>query len=179
MMQPIPDDPREVAEAALRYEAEGRKILTDARDKAHDPLAKATFEFLANQEIKHMADIRSFVASLAGTEAFDAGGLGPPITLRQAGEQITGLFHDFREKFEATPEEGDERLEVYQVAMDMERRGYDFYSAAAALAADGARILYDFLAAEELRHFEIIQDTYTFIKQPDAIMAIEERWMQI
>ena len=63
-------------------------------------------------------------------------------------------------------------------AIKSERYGHDFYEKAAELAHDPtARKLYQFLAGEEQKHFEIIQDTHDFLKQPDAFMAVEEQWM--
>jgi len=176
-MMEVPSDPKEVVEAALRFEAEGHKILTDARDKATQPLSKATFEFLAAQEVKHMETIRAFASALSAGGEFDASSV-KPVTLLQAGDEIKGIFGQFKSAYEAAAGRADERMEVYEVALQMERRGHDFYREAADRAtSEAARKLYAFLAEEEAKHFAIIQDTRDFLKQPDAFMAIEERWM--
>ncbi|MHB0913550.1 MAG: ferritin-like domain-containing protein [Armatimonadota bacterium] len=171
----IPTDPAEVVQAAIRFEEEGHRILSEAGKRARHPLSRATFEFLAEQELAHIEAIKAFASS----PDFDPSGL-VPITKRQAGEKIKGLFAEFQSQFESTAGLDDERMEVYGVALDMERKGHDFYEHAAAQAEDPrARKLYEFLAGEETRHFELIQDTRDFLAQPDAFMAVEERWMQI
>jgi rubrerythrin len=178
-MTNIPKDPNEVVEAAMAFELEGRKILINAGAKAVDPLSKATFEYLANQELNHIEAIKAFAESLAGTGSFDPNALGKPLTKLEAREGIQGIFARFKAQYEATAGKEDERQEVYKAAMDMERCGHDFYQCAAEQSADEtSRKLFSFLMDEETKHFDIIQETAEFLKQPDAIMAVEERWMQ-
>jgi len=179
MNQALPENPREIADLAIEYEKEGRRLLLSARDDACDPLTKATFHFLADQESQHIHAIESYLDALIHKGAFDPSEY-EPLTLQGAGREVTKLFEDFRQKYEETACTEEERLKVYQAAMEMERRGYELYSSAASKVNDEtSRQFYEFLASEEDRHFQILQDTYTFLKQPDAVMAIEERWMQI
>lgn len=176
----VPNDPKEVLDAAIEFELQGRKILDDAGVKAQDPLSKATFQFLADQELKHIETIQAFAQALAESGGFNPSLIPTPMTRLQAREGISGLFSQFKSQFEATSGQDEERQKVYTVAMNMEHRGHDFYQDAADQATDeSAKKLYTFLAEEENRHFEIIQETAEYLKQPDAFMAIDERWMQI
>jgi len=178
-MSQVLNDAAEVLESALRNEQEAHDILIHAREAVDNPLARATFDFLAGEELKHMQAIKQFAESLARHEEFDADDL-ERLTSAEARSHIILIFERFRTSFEAVGASDQPRLEIYEVAMDMERRGHDFYASAARRAADeDARKLYEFLAAEEVKHFEIIQDTHDFLRQPDALLAIEERWMQI
>jgi len=178
-MNPISDNPKTVVDFAMNFELEGRKILHDAGEKSKDPLSKATFQFLADQELKHIEAIRAFAAALAKNSEFNTADLPTPLSKEESRKAIKDIFTQFKTKFEATSGKEEERQEVYYVAEDMEHRGHDFYHAAAEKTTDAtARKLYKFLAEEEARHFEIIQETAEFLKQPDAIMAVEERWMQ-
>ena len=179
-MVTVPTDPKDIVSIALEYEAEGHRILSEASEKSTDPLSKATFHFLAGQEIKHMETIRAFAASQEGAGEFAPDALGAYITVAMAKPQIMGIFADFKAKYEATAGDEDERLAVYKVAMNMEIRGHDFYGMASDQATDeAARKIYRFLSDEEAQHYMIIQDTHDFLQQPDAFMAVEERWMQI
>lgn len=177
----IPQNPQDVIQAALRFESEGHRILADAASSASDPLSKATFEFLAEQELKHISTIQSFAMALANEGEFDPELLGSPIDLAYAGNEIKGIFARYKNQYEAAAASpAQPRMEAYQVAMDMERHGHEFYEQAAEKASDElSRRLYHFLAGEEEKHFQIIQDTHDYLKQPDAFQAVEERWMQI
>jgi len=177
-MVPTADSPREVAETALHNEMKAREILLDAKENVDNPLAKATFEFLANEELKHIEIIKKFAKALSGAGEFDADDLSGT-TAAEAKEHIKNIFERFRVSFEEVGAGDQPRLEIYRVAMDMERHGYEFYKRAAEQALDKqARELYDFLGSEEICHFELIQDTHDYLQQPDALMAVEERWMQ-
>lgn len=175
-MADIPNNPKDVLNMALENERQGHKLLSDARDACEDRLAKATFDFLAREEIKHMEAIRAFAA--AGGAALPVS--AQPLSKADAARSIKGIFEQFGWQYEQAAGEYDARLEAYRTAMEMERHGHEFYEEAARSAGDPkAREFYEFLAAEEIRHFEIIQETYEFLQQPDALMAMEERWMQM
>jgi len=172
-------DVNEALRMALRYEEEGREILLNAKDAVENPLAKATFDFLADQELKHVDVIKRFAETLSGSGEFDLSKL-TAITNEETKRGVKHIFERFRAAFESVGAGDQPRLETYRVAMDMERHGYDFYSRTARDSDDAEiRQLFAFLATEEIRHFELIQDTHDYLLQPDALMAIEERWMQI
>jgi rubrerythrin len=178
-MTNIPENPREVVETALQFELEGRKILVDAGEKAKDPLSKATFKFLADQELKHIDAIKAYACALDEGKTFSCSTLGEHMDKSQAMAEIQKIFSKIKSEYESVEGKEDERQEVYEIAMDMERRGHDFYEKAASQTTnDTSRQLFQFLTGEETNHFEIIQETAEFLKQPDAIMAVEERWMQ-
>jgi|YelNatPaOPRAMG01_1025707.scaffolds.fasta_scaffold12976_3 rubrerythrin len=177
-MTNIPEDPNAVLEMAIANEIEGRNILLNGRDSSLTPLGKSTFEFLANEELKHIELIKEFAKTLNGVEEWDANKM-KSVSFAEAGARIKGIFERFASQFESVSQSDNERLETYQVAMDMEKRGYDFYSEAAEKASDErSKALFKFLAGEEEKHYTMIQDTYEFLKHPDSILAMEERWMQ-
>lgn len=176
----IPNDPKAVVDAALEFENQGHQILLDAKDSAVDPLSKATFEFLADQELEHIQAIKSFAASLAAAGEFDPNSIANPLTGQELRDGIKSIFERIKPEFAETSGKPEERLEVYTAALNMERHGHDFYRKAAEQSTDDtAKKLYDFLAEEETKHFTIIQDTRDFLRQPDAFMAIEEHWMTL
>lgn len=180
VMTQTSNDPQKVAESAMEFELEGRRILSEAGEKAKDPLSKATFKFLADQELKHIEAIKAYAKSLNEEGDFDMSKMETALTKKAALRSIKGIFDEFQTPFEIAAAEDDSRLDVYQVAMDMEDHGHDFYKSAAAHASDPvAKKFYSFLAAEEVNHFEIIQETYTFLNQPDAFQAIDEHWMTL
>lgn len=177
-MRDISNDLNSIIEAAIANEIEGHKIFQRGKKAANDPLAQATFEFLANEELKHIELIREFLQAVDNNITWDPERMRE-IALAEDGAAIRGIFERFAAQFEEVATADDERLEIYRVAMDMERRGYDFYTRAALKVSDDrARRLFEFLAEEETKHFQIIQDTHDFLQQPDAILATEERWMQ-
>ena len=176
-MQNIPNDPQAIMEAAIANEIESHKILQRGKN-CRQSSSQSYFRVLANEELKHIELIKDFSQVIAGIKKWDPESL-QETTLSDAGNGIRGIFEQFAHQYEEVSIADDERLQIYQVAMDMERRGYDFYTKAADKVQDErAKKLLQFLASEEIRHFQIIQDTHSFLQQPDAILAMEERWMQ-
>lgn len=166
----------EVVETALNNERQGYKILSDASEVCEDKVAKATFQFLANEELKHIDIIQRFAAS--GLAA--APDPGAPLARVDVARAVKGIFEQFGWQYEQAASEAEAREEAYKTAMEMERHGYNFYKKAAEDAKDPkARKFFEFLAAEEIRHYEIIQETLEFVQAPDAMLAMEERWMQV
>lgn len=179
-MNTITNDPKEVVDSAMCLEMEGHQILLDACENAKDPLSKATFQFLADQELKHIEAIKAYATALADAGDFDPSALAKPLDKVEACRLIQGIFSKIKTEFEETQGKDEERQAVYSVALDMETRGHDFYKKAAEQSTnETAKKLFEFLTNEESNHFEIIQETADFLKQPDAFMAVEERWMQI
>lgn len=178
-MTHIPKNPTEVLAMALRNEERGREILLDGERSAKSPLAKATFEFLANEELEHIRLIQEFARSLETGGDWRPGEL-KPVSKRKAGEHVKSIFDKYAAEFQKVGERGEERMDIYEAALQMERDGHHYYAHAAEQAEDErARSLYEFLAKEETRHFELIQDTRDFLDLPDALLAVEERWMTV
>ncbi len=174
-MAEIPADPKQVLDMALQNEVQGHKILSDARDICQDKLAKATFDFLAKEELKHIEIIKRF----AQTGVASAPLASDTLSRADAAREIKGIFAQFGWQYEQVASEFNARAEAYRTAMEMERHGHHFYHQAAENAQDPeVKKFFDFLAAEEVRHFEILQDSLDFLEQPDAMLALEERWMQ-
>ena len=59
-MDETPSSLSDVLAIALHNERRGYEILKDGEGAAKTPLGKATFEFLANEEINHMRLIEAF-----------------------------------------------------------------------------------------------------------------------
>lgn len=170
----VPNDPKEVLEAAINNEREAYKLLCASRDACEDKLSKATFDFLAREEVKHIDVIQKFAA----TGLAVAPDVGHPLSKAEVARGVKGIFEQFGWQYEQAASM-DDRLEAYRTAMEMERHGHQFYARAAEMATnEEARKFFQFLASEEVRHFEIIQDSYDFLSEPDAMLAMEERWMQ-
>ena len=178
-MSETPSSLSDVLAIALHNERRGYEILKDGEGAAKTPLGKATFEFLANEEINHMRLIEAFAGSIDTGAAWPPGEM-TPLTKRDAGAKIKSIFDKCAAEFGKAGEHGEERMDIYEAALQMERHGHHFYSQAANQTTDErAKKLYEFLANEESRHYELIQDTRDFLELPDALLAIEERWMTI
>lgn len=178
-MTQVPDNLEDVLAMALRNEERAKEILDSGMANAKSALGRATFEYLSSQEIEHMRLIKDYARAIASGSGMDLQDM-PQHTKRQDGEKIKSIFEKYSKGFDKAGQTGEERMDVYETALQMERDGFNFYNQAAKQASDDkAKKLYEFLSREEERHFELIQDTRDFLQLPDALLAMEERWMTI
>ncbi len=62
--------------------------------------------------------------------------------------------------------------------MEVERKGYKMYSAAAAeMTSPDAKALFEHLAIEEQGHYDLLKNTYDYIKDPAGWHEYEEGGM--
>ncbi len=158
-MAPIDEKTLEPLRQGMINEIRGRKFYLEAARRSGDSAGVKMFESLARDETEHLKILQQQYRavtqegkwlSLADARAASE----PPPDL--------DLFPDDAE--DLLPEDADD-LKALELAMGFEKRGYDLYKAAAAAAEDlTAKAMYEFLVQEEGRHYELLQNTYHYLK---------------
>ena len=151
---------KKALETALDMEGAGYDFYKKCAKKTKDELAKKVFEALAEDENRHIGSISCYCAGVADKNKTPrlCDVLDPHKPIKQRV-----IF----EKFKAPGEAADDELKAYETAMKMENDGYDFYKKSYDAAGDGnSKDLYKFLMGEEKAHFELINNTYNFLKDP-------------
>ncbi len=162
----IPDDMEQAAKIAIAMEEEGYKIYTEAANKSKNPLGKATFTAIAEKELMHKREIEAYYKKIKGESLDSSKTVKSDILkeIRNSLAKITDLESDL--------------ISSYEIAMDMERTGYDFYKKISEKTTDSdAKKLFEFLAFEENIHYEIFQDTYLYLSNPSEWFEKEEKWL--
>ncbi len=174
-MKFIQEDLIKAAKAALEMEDEGYKVYNDAANRSKNILGATTLKSIAEKELLHKKAIENFYAFLTGqnisTVAFSDSS--------QWSEKIKReIFDHIKGKLEIYSEKEDFLLKAYEVAMEMEKRGYDFYkNISSSTDNPEAKKLFEFLAKEENIHFEILQDTHLYLSNPAEWFKKEEKWL--
>jgi rubrerythrin len=109
----------EALQLALKMEGDGRQFFLEARDKATHPLAKETFQSLAEWELEHMRIIEQFHASLKDTGEWES----VEQLQTKKGEAIKTVktaLQTVRENIDETVKAEARDLEVYRIAKDIE-----------------------------------------------------------
>ncbi len=164
---------KEALSMAIEMEQEGRTFYLKTAEKTTDKMTKEVFEFLANEESKHIDAIKTFYDNvIAGTKSNYheiIGGNTPEI----AKKAIYNLFKGLSEKVPTDKPD----IEAYGFARDFEKNGEKFYREAAQKAEDeNVKLLFEFLVDEEVRHFEMIDDSMAFLENPDEWFHRQEKW---
>lgn len=164
---------KDALSAAIEMEKKGYDFFTESATNAKDSLAREVFEFLAAEELNHINAIEKFKEEYLSGKSADADAV---IDSLKAGRPRATIERLFKELTKSTPIEGSD-LDVYQFAMDFERRGQEFYRNAEASATDpNAKKLYGFLVGEERKHFKIVESCLLYFDNPEEFFHRREGW---
>ncbi|MBU0743492.1 ferritin family protein [bacterium] len=159
---------------AIAFEEEGIRFFTEKAEAATSELERSIFLSLAKDEQGHRAHligVRDGMIKTHNLSSLDKPGHDHDATPRQ-------IFESALESVKDPYEYVEEDLEILQGAMEVERKGYTMYSKAAArMESTEARELFEHLAAEEQTHYELLKNTYEYIRDPEGWNEYEEGGM--
>lgn len=147
---------------ALKLEREGKKFFSDAARRCQRALPRRTFEFLAEEEDRHIEHIERFYHSLV-----DSADAAPPILDEQATADRFNNLIDRLGQLRADIDPSLSDLEAYQTAIKFENGAEDFYREQIG-RTDKPHIksFYEWLIREEERHASFLHDCVAFAKDP-------------
>ncbi len=164
---------REALAASLEMEKEGYDFYLKTAEKSIDKMTKDVFSFLAAEELKHIESIKKFYEAEVSGEKVDFERMIGDIDIKQAHEAIAKLFEGLDEK--APTDKKD--LDAYKFARDFELNGEKFYRKAAEESSDeNVKRLFEFLVEEERRHFKMIDDSLSYLENPEEWFHRLEGW---
>jgi rubrerythrin len=164
---------KEALAASIEMEKQGQAFYLKTAEKTNDKMTKDVFTFLSNEELKHIDSIKKFYeAEMAGKSIdFDAI-VNDPKNIN-AKKAINKLFSGLDKK--APVDKMD--MEAYKFARDFEKNGEKFYRQAIQKATDPqVKKLFEFLVEEEVRHFQMIDDSIAFLEDPAEWFHRQEKW---
>ncbi|MFH1996894.1 MAG: ferritin family protein [Candidatus Omnitrophota bacterium] len=164
--------PEEMVYKAIEMEEKGREFYKDAAKQSKNVMTKRTFEYLAQDEIFHIENLKKYYTAMREKSAL------PDFSLEKAREKRGSDFTIFSEKVAALNEKEKEAAtdkKAYEFAMDFENSGYKYYESMLAEAKEETIAgLLKFLLQEETRHHDLLQSTYTFLTDPENWFMREE-----
>lgn len=164
---------KEALSMAIEMEKEGRSFYLKTVDKATDQMTKEVFEFLAGEELKHIEAIKTFYDDEIAGQKTDFEKVLPDNTPEVARKAIYNLFKGLEQKVPTDKPD----LEAYDFARNFEKKGEKFYRQAAEKSEDAdVKKLFEFLVEEEMRHFQMIDDSMAFLENPEEWFHRQEKW---
>jgi len=161
----------------MQLEDDGRQYYLQATARAQNPLAKKTFQWLAEQEQRHK---QYFVAYY---QAMEEQHDWPPmsqigVSAHDARQEAASIFQQALAQIEESVPEDIELSKLYHGAMEFERKSIDLYRTQAQRAGeDNAREFYEFLTEEERGHLNLLATTLEYRDHPDSWYLTEEQWI--
>ena len=165
----------EILGEAIAFEEEGIRFFTEHADTSGSAIERKIFQSLAKDEQGHRAyliGLRDQLIHLHNLSPLNIGVDHPhDRTPRQIFESaLEGVKDPYRYQ--------EEDLEILKGAMEVERKGYTMYTkAAATMESAEAKRLFEHLAGEEQTHYDLLKNTYEYIRDPQAWNEYEEGGM--
>jgi len=166
-----------VIKQAMELEDEGRQYYLQATARAQNPLAKNTFQWLAEQEEEHKQYFMAYYQAMEEEHEW------PPmsqieVSAHDARQEAASIFQQAIAQIEEGVPEDIELSELYNGAMEFERKSIDLYRTQAEQATeDNAREFYEFLTEEERGHLNLLATTLEYLDHPESWYLAEEQWI--
>ncbi len=152
-------------ETAVKMEEDAIRFYSEAAEKTAHPFGKKMFESFSLDEKRHLDMLK---------EILDGHG----IDIRQVdpAEAVRSIFDTLKSEMMERVEATTDEINALKLAIEMERKGYEFYKETAAGTSDeGEKALFQRLAKEEEKHFDILQNTYAFLTDTGNWFMWEEQ----
>jgi rubrerythrin len=147
----------EVLERAMVLEQEGRSFYLQAAKTTQDENGKETFTNLADDEQTHFQLIKRQHDSLTSDKKW----VSSPEVRAVTVDLDKPLFPKGKEALEKAITKKSSDWDALLFGLDIESRSFDFYRKAASDTADPqGKSMFEFLAGEEMEHFNILMMRY-------------------
>jgi len=173
MEQDYLKDELKALKMAIDYEKKIRSFYLKHSEKIKNNLAKKTFVFLADEELKHIDAIKAFNKSIHDGEEpmIDSG------TEDEAINRVKEFFSKGMEEAAKKARASENELKIYELGLQMEQNGYDFYKQASEKAEHpNVKNLFEFLLKEENGHYALLSNAISYFKNPDEYFESQEGW---
>ena len=169
-------DLTEIIQKAIQIETDGEEYYRQVALSTKNPLAKHTFETLADQEVEHREIFEAHYRAMEQEKAWPSlSELGAE--RRQAIADAEGIFTAALADLQGELLEEAGLDEAYATAMQMERDTINFYREQLEAADDDQRELYEFLIEQERGHLNILATTEEYLNHTEYWHFKEEQWI--
>ncbi len=153
---------RERVEFALKTEHDGHKFYQTAAKKTAHKLARAAFELLGKEELRHVELIEGLGKQM--------GGEGEAPTLAEVDRKAleSGLKTIYDSASEGSVQDEMDPVTAYEQAIELEKKITGLYAEYAKVCDDdGAKRLFAVLHKEEEHHLGLLEDMHSYLTKPE------------
>lgn len=153
---------RERVEFALKTEQDGHRFYQSASKRMAHKLAKAAFELLGKEELRHVALIEGLGEQLGGE------GEAPTIEMVTRKTLESDLKTIYESAKEGSIEDEMDPATAYEKAIELEKQTTSLYAGyARECDDDGAKRLFGVLLKEEEHHLSLLEDMHAYLTKPE------------
>jgi rubrerythrin len=152
----------ERVEFALKTETDGSEFYAHAKEHTNHKLARAAFEVLSREEMRHVALIRGL-----GKHLKEGSPLAEADSPSRKDLEST-IKTIYSEALDASGDGTMDPTDAYEKAIELEKRiSALYFGYSSECESDDAKRLFDVLYREEQRHLSLLEDMLAYLTKPD------------
>jgi rubrerythrin len=150
---------------AIKMETDAISFYEEGAQKTRNPVGKKMFLSIAADERRHLDMLTAIFK-----------GLDIEITEARPIEAVKTIFGEMKEAMMKRAEATADEQEAFKIAMEMEKKGMEFYTKAMSQTpSDKEQRLFQQLAKEEQEHYAVFSQTYSFLNETGNWFLWEEK----
>lgn len=158
-------------EVALNNEQREREFYLKNAERTKNPLGKAMFQQIADEELEHYERLKELHAKWEKNEAWPE-----TVPLKVTRTVVKDVLKDMVEKADKMPEGDNDDLAALETAIEFEAEGATFYARLRDKVKDPKeKEFFNLLADMEHEHFVSLKDTQELLNDPAAWYQKMER----
>jgi len=158
-------------EVALKNEAQEREFYLLQAERTNNPLGKAMFKEIANDELEHHQRLQEL------HKAWKTEGKWPEtVPLQVKHTNVKDILQKMVSKTAKLPAGDDDDLKAVRTAIDFEAKGVEFYgSLRDSVKNTLEKKFFDLLVSIENEHYLSLKETEEFLIDPASWYRVKER----
>ncbi len=157
-------------ELAINNEREEMAFYNNESARSKNPVAKALFKTLADEENEHMNRITQLHQKLVGGGAWPA-----EVSLEVSGTNVKKVLADFRRELTSTQEHDDDDIAALKKSIESEAGASKLYADIAGVCTDKReKAFFSFLSEIEYEHMLSLKDSLAYLEDPASWLEASE-----
>ncbi len=153
----------DAVERAMKMETDAMKFYKEAAQKTSHPFGRRMFESLVKDEARHLRLLEEILKGLD---------IDPHV---QCLGDVRTVFSDLKDQMMQRISASSDEKDAIKIALEMETEGYKYYKEVAEKAEDPKeKKLFEVLTKEEERHYQLLNNTYSFLEDTGNWFMWEE-----
>jgi rubrerythrin len=160
----IANDKLNALEVALNNEMREREFYLKNAERTKDPLGKAMFQQIGNDELEHYERLKQLRQKWSKQEKWPE-----TVPLRVEDTIVKDILVDFLNKVDKTAKGDADDLEAVRTAIDFEAKGAKYYAQLRDDVSDPKeKQFFDLLSRIENEHYLSLKDTEEYLTDPTS-----------
>ncbi len=157
-------------ELAINNEREEMAFYNNESARSKNPVAKALFKTLAEEEQEHMTRISALHKKLVADGSWPV-----EVALEVSGTNVKKILSDFRRELTSTQAHDDDDIAALRKSIDSEAGASKLYAdLAAACTSKQEKAFFTFLSEIEHEHRMSLEDSLAYLEDPASWLEAQE-----